>query len=481
MTPTTHSIGSRSNAPLAFVAAAALAGLSGVLITPWLALSGRAEMFAFAVPFAVAIAVVLVWNTHFGLCAAAFAIMPLGILQREFAGVTINLPEALVLVLAAKELALLLAGQGRRARTSLPWRSLAAFSAAALAAIGTGLLNGNGAVRVLQDFRQFAEYLVVFWLVAQRIETPSQAARIVTCFAAGGAIIAAHGILQSLTGRGIPQDQALSDMIFHKGIRAGSFYGATPLGGLMVLSICPAIGLMMQTRSRPLKIFLAACTALCTVAIVYTKTRASWVALALALVFFLASVRLSPRLLMGAAFAVIAAVVALGPLVAQRMSTLSFSRNERSLLQRVDYYTTAGLILRHAPAFGLGWGAYYDMEKILDNGRYVATPAPSREADATVHSAYLQIAVKTGAIGLAAFLLVPLQWGIALVRERMRRRPADPDVDLSMGIAAGLFGYLVHSAVENFFQWPVMAQSFWLMLGMSFVLLSPQRTRGTDR
>ena len=474
MTPKAYPIGSRSNALLVIVAAAALAGVAGVLLTPWLALSGRAEMFAFALPFAVAIAVALAWNTHYGLCAAAFAIMPLGILQREFAGVTINLPEAIILALAAKELALLLAPPGRRSAVPLPWRSLLAFAAAALVAIGTGLLGGNGTIRVLQDFRQFTEYLALLWLVARRIESPAQAARLVGCFAAGSAIVAVHGIVQSLTGMGIPQDQALSDMIFHKGIRAGSFYGATPLGGLMVLSICPAIGAMMWTRPGVPKAFLALCIALCTVAIVYTKTRASWMGLAIALLFFLASIRLSPRVVLGAAIAALAVVVALGPLVAQRMATLSFSRNERSLLDRVDHYTTAAIILSEVPAFGLGWGAYYDMEKLLDNGRYVATPAPSRDAQATVHSAYLQIAVKTGLIGLGMFLLIPISWGIAVARERIRRRPGDPDYVLSAGIAAGVLGYLAHSGVENFFQWPVMAQSFWLMLGLSFALLNPR-------
>jgi len=48
---------------------------------------------------------------------------------------------------------------------------------------------------------------------------------------------------------------------------------------------------------------------------------------------------------------------------------------------------------------------------------------------------------------------------------------------LYVGVTAGVLGYLFHCSFENFFQWPVMAQSFWLLLALSTVL----EARITDR
>jgi len=48
--------------------------------------------------------------------------------------------------------------------------------------------------------------------------------------------------------------------------------------------------------------------------------------------------------------------IALGPLVLERMAKLEVSRSERSLLERVKYYTVAWYIFRDYPLRGLGWG-----------------------------------------------------------------------------------------------------------------------------
>jgi len=37
-------------------------------------------------------------------------------------------------------------------------------------------------------------------------------------------------------------------------------------------------------------------------------------------------------------------------------------------------------------------------------------------------------------------------------------------------VTAGVLGYLCHCTFENFFQWPVMSQSMWLLLGLSTVM-----------
>lgn len=454
-----------------------LSVLAGLLAMPFLAVLNVPAAVIVLAPFAVAGALFFLWNTHAGLCFAAFAIAPLGIVQYEAAGVTINLPEALILVLFAKE-ALRFAAGREQLPSFVPVRVLVIWAVVNVLGVATGLLGGHGAVRVLQDFRQFTEYVVLYLLVAQRVKSPHAIAQILGCFVAGGTIIGIHGIMQQFTGIGIPLNQALSDAILHDTIRSGSFYGSTPLGSFMVLTTASALGLMLYARSRTVQFALGVCAAACVVAAIYTNTRASWLAMALALGFMFISVRKSPTLMILALAACVAFTIALGPRVVKRMETLSISKAESSLLDRVNYYTAAGHIFREHPVFGLGYGGYFSIKEIMVNRRFVPSlhrPETWDATTATVHSAYLQILVKTGLLGLAGAVAFILHWLRAMLRTRRTADRAQREYGLFIGIVAALLGYLFHIAFENFFQWPVMAQAFWLLLGLSTVLAAQLR------
>jgi len=119
---------------------------------------------------------------------------------------------------------------------------------------------------------------------------------------------------------------------------------------------------------------------------------------------------------------------------------------------------------------GLGWGCYYNIKTIVRNQRYVPRERPTPKAVATVHSAYLQILVKCGLLMLGSLGLYLFTWFSWVVRE-WRARPRDElDHNLFVGTAAALLGYLFHSTFENFFQWPVMSQGFWLLLALSTLM-----------
>lgn len=452
------------------IAAVLLAALAG-LLTLALGMQGTMSAGAVAaVPIAALITGATMWDTRAGLCVAAFAIGPFGIVQTELAGVTINLPEILILSLVAKETLVFVVRRERPVRF-VPWVLFALFLATALLAVATGLRRGNPPARVLQDFRQFTEYILLYVLVVHRVTSPGQVRAVLTCYVAGGSLLALHGILQRFLPVGVPGVQVLHDLIVYGSTRSGSFYGATPLGALMVLSVAAALAVMASTPRLALKAGMGAAAAVCTVALVFTNTRASWIALALALVTLFVMVRKRRAVVAVALAGAVLFTVTLGPQVMERLSTLQVSRSERSLLQRVRYYETAWHIFRAQPVLGLGWGSYYDASEILANRRYV----PSIEArgafdynEVTVHSAYLQMLVKAGLPGAMALVLILLDW----LRKLPRARHAAADLrDLAAGLGAGLVGYLFHCAFENFFQWPVMAQTFWLLFGLSTLTL----------
>ncbi len=423
---------------------------------------------AVGIPLASVGLALLFQNSHWALCFAAFAIMPFGVVQREILGVTVNLPEVLILGLFAKEGLRFL--RHRESPSALaPWKSLFAFGAVMVLAIGTGFYRQNDPREVLQDFRQFVEFVVLFLYVLHRVTTREQVIQIGVAFVSGATVVAIHGIIQHFIPIGISEIQIASDLVLHRGVRSGSFYGATPLGGLMVLAVGPAIGIILATEKRGLKGMLLVCIALCLLALVYTKTRGSWVGMLLALGFLFYWVRPGKKGTIAIGVAVLLFAVVAGPMVLSRLSTFSNPEEDRSLMERAKYYAAAVMIAEAHPILGLGWGCYYEIDAILEEDAYVPIARPEDPEEATVHSAYLQIFVKTGAIGLVAFLAIVVVWLERLWRVYQARPEHKHDIALFAGIAAGLTGYLFHSTFENFFQWPVMAQSFWLLLGLSFI------------
>ncbi len=423
---------------------------------------------AIGIPLAAVGLALLFLNSHWALCFAAFAITPFGVVQREVLGVTFNLPEVLILGLFAKEGLRFL--RHRESPSPLaPWKSLLAFGAVMVLAIGTGLYHQNVTLKVLQDFRQFVEFVVLFLYVIHRVSTREQVIQIGVAYVLGATLVAIHGIIQHFIPIGISEIQIASDLVLHRGVRSGSFYGATPLGGLMVLAVGPAIGIILATEKRGLKGVLLVCIALCLLALIYTKTRGSWVGMLLALGFLFYWVRPGKKGSIAVGVAVLLVALVAGPMVLSRLSTFSNPEEDRSLMERAKYYAAAVMIAKAHPLLGLGWGCYYEIDTILEEDTYLPIPRPEDAEDATVHSAYLQIFVKTGAIGLVAFLALVVAWLERLWRVYHARPENKQDVALFAGIAAGLMGYLFHSTFENFFQWPVMAQSFWLLLGLSFI------------
>lgn len=451
---------------LLLVAACALVGLLALMAT---AVTGLPTAVALALPFVLAAGVVLVYDTRVGLCAVAFAIPLTGVFQAEVFGITLNLSELLVFALAAKETVRLLSRPASLDLIVPPWAFLI-YLAFSLWAVVTGLRGGWPARAVLQDFRQFTEFVVLFLLIVLRVGTPGLARAMLASFVLGGCLIAAHGILQRFTGLGIPINQLMNDLVFHQGIRSGSFYGATTLGGLMVLVGGAALGLLLSSRHLPERALWLGLLGACVTAAVYTNTRASWLAFAISFGVVFLFVRKTPFVLAVAigGGAIVAAV--LGALIVQRMQKLAFTKAERSLLERLNYYTVAWHIFRSHPVFGLGYGCFYELKPILANDRYIAVPFDPAAPPPTVHSAYLQILVKTGLVGLTTFLLFLATWFRQMLSTLRSRSIDERTFNLFLPVTAALLGYLFHAAFENFFQWPVMAQSFWLLLGLSLAL-----------
>lgn len=489
-----------SKASLVALVVGTAAICAAVIAVPVLAFADKPLWYAPTLPIAVVAGMLFLWNTRYGLFFTAFAIAPLGVIQREFAGITLNLPEMMILALFAKE-ALLFFLRREKPVEFLPLPPLIWFAGAWFVGILTGFARGNYPMAVLQDFRQYFEFVTLYLLVIHRVTDRRQIVLTLCAFLFGLMLIAVHGIIQRYTGWGIADEQILSDQVLHSGIRSGSLYGATPLGALMVLAFGVTLGLALSVHSRTLRVIIGVCAAIAVVTAVFTYTRASWIAMAFALVVFFSGIKKTPFIIAVTIVLALLFSATLGSLVMHRMGKTEVSKRERSLLERFEYYTAAWHIFRAYPILGLGWGCEFKVTDINLNGRYVPPPPRMKrievveigeatlnarylqtyqavQAQSTVHSAYLQILVRTGIIGILPFLFFLAPWLRSLFRAILNRTHNLTDHNLYIGVSAGVLGYLVHALVENFFQWPVMAQSFWLLMGLTSVMAAGLRRRG---
>lgn len=447
--------------------AAAVAALAAL---PLILLLDLNPLFFPIFPLAAIGGVLMIWETRWGLYLLALSIGPMQVRPIEIGGITVNFPEVLALVLFAKE-GLHFLMRGERPRDYLPLKSLGLFLAASIVGVLTGLWNGNGTVRTLQDFRQFTEFVFLYLLVLHRVSGRAQIIRLLACLVLGFSLLGVHGILQRFTAIDIPGMQQLSDAILFGQVRSGSFLGATPLGGLMVFCTGIALAIVLGTRNRLAQVVMCGIATIAVVAAVFTNTRASWLAIGLMLVYIFISIRKTPWIIAAALLATGVFSIFFGGQVIERMSQLRVTKAERSLYARINYYKTAWYIFRAHPMRGLGWGCYYDIKSIVKNKRYVEGRKPvSNSAKATVHSAYLQILVKGGLLTLGAFLVYLATWWGWVVREWWARPRDELDHNLFVGVSAALIGYLIHSAFENFFQWAVMAQTFWLLAALTTIM-----------
>ncbi len=448
---------------------------AGLLAFGAFAVAGWPLWAAPVVPIVLVGGIVFLWSPFYGLCFVAFAIGPFGSIHAEVLSVTLNLPELMILALAAKEILLFIV-RGERLSPALPKWSFGVYVMASLIGLLTAVYLGNSFRAAVQDFRQYMEYTVLYLLVIHRVGDRRQVETILFCFVIGMTLLGIHGTLQHFTGIGIAGNQVLGDEVFHGGIRGGSFYGATPLGGMMVLAVGIAAGLVLSSRSRLAKLIGTGCVCICLVAAVFTNTRASWIAIAVCLAWIFFSVRktwlmIAVTMMIGVVFTAL-----LGHVIVKRLETIEISHREKSLLERVNYYTAAWHIFREYPIFGLGWGCEFSVKAIVESHHYVPPPPSKRVMakplwiESTVHSAYLQILARIGAVGLAALLWFFFRWFLDMLKARRLKYFDESGYNLITCVTAALFGYFLHSAFENFFQWPVMAQSLWLLLALSTLM-----------
>jgi O-antigen ligase len=310
-----------------------------------------------------------------------------------------------------------------------------------------GKITGN--VQSIAGFffvLKYFEYMIVFFMVVNYVNTAGQAKRLLFCLFLTCFIVSIYGLMQ------IPGGERVS----------APFEGArgepNTFGGYLVFMGAVAVALLDHLKDLRVRIGLTVLLAVLLVSLTYTQSRTSYLAIIPAYLCFSLLSRRRFYLLVGLLVA-LALSPYIAPYVAKKRVAYTFTqpthkdqiqigkiRIDTSLSARVTSWKEGLSDWRKRPILGYGVTGH----KFMD-------------------AQYPRILVETGIVGLLAFgwlIYVLFLVGLRTWRDQQN----DLLRGLSVGFIAGLAGLLVHSFGANTFIIVRIMEPFWFLTGIVIAL-----------
>jgi hypothetical protein len=344
-------------------------------------------------------------------------------------------------------------------------------------------------------FWELAKALLIYALVATLAASPEALRRGAWTVGGGGALLGGLGIWQHLTGS---YDR---DFWGFARVKHAQIYGevfepriAGPLGDpnffaqILLLALPLALALAWREERPRLRVLAGGAALLIAPAILLTYSRGAGLALAaeLAVLIVLSRQRLKA---VAAAAAALALLTLLAPeQLGRRLTTFRqlLPGREATVLDPDSSFEERRLVTRAAwemfrshPLVGVGAGNYtvhYPQfaDRIGSPERFYDAPGEPHYP----HSLYLELGAETGAVGLAAFLLVLTTAATALTAARRGfvRRGAALPAALATAVSVALAGYLVSSL----FLHGHFLRYLWLIFGLAAALRAASAEPGDE-
>jgi len=290
---------------------------------------------------------------------------------------------------------------------------------------------------------KYFEYMIVFFMVVNYVNTPTQAKRLLFCLFLTCFIVSIYGLIQ------IPGGGRVSAPF------EGGAGEPNTFGGYLVFMGAVAVALMDHFKDMRVRLGLAVLLVVLLLSLIYTQSRASYLAVIPA--YFVLSLLSQRRLYLIAGLIVaLAASPLIIPRVAKERMAETFTQPEQkgqivlgklrldtSASARIIGYKEALSAWRKSPILGYGVTGHH-----------------------FVDAQYPRILVETGVIGMLAFAWIIL----AIFRVGLDSLSAQQQDGLlrglTVGLIAGLVGLLVHAIGANTFIIVRIMEPFWFLTGI---------------
>ncbi len=298
---------------------------------------------------------------------------------------------------------------------------------------------------IRRTVKEMLALLVVYTVLRRRRIEPFA---IILCTAAG--FVYTGGVIQKFTG----SFMGFQPMI---GGRIGSLFGYANILGLyiyMTLPLCIALAIRAWTRKTGgltmlwCRISMPVFAVLGILSMIFSRSRASWLALGAAAVFFIIRLPLK-KIRFGLAVGLIVSAAISAPLWIPRATTI-FDRTYSSNLERLHLWTPAARALAREPVEGFGRFSY--PERIFAHpDAFVHLPHP--------HNMYFHLAIAFG-IPVAVWYLF-LVWHAGM--GNLHRKNGIEIVLLALQATAA--GTVVYGFLDNLFFIGQASMLSWMILG----------------
>jgi hypothetical protein len=324
---------------------------------------------------------------------------------------------------------------------------IAAYILACFLATLWGKITGNvqgkaGFFFILKYF----EFMIVFFMVVNYVHSADQAKRLLLCLFLTCFIVSVYGLIQ------VPGGARVSAPFEGESGEPNTF------GGYLVFMGAIALALIDNLKDLRLRSALAVLMIVLVIDLVYTQSRASYLAVIPTYLVFSFLSRRRYYLLAGLAAVLVLSPLVLPPKAKERISFTFTQREQAGQIQvgKIRFDTSTSARLR-------SWqGGLQDWRKRPFLGHGVT-------GYGFMDAQYPRILVETGIIGMLAFA-----WLIFALFRVGGSTCLDSQDDLlrslSVGLIAGLTGLLVHALAANTFIIVRIMEPFWCVAGIVVAL-----------
>lgn len=296
-------------------------------------------------------------------------------------------------------------------------------------------------------FGKWMQYLGICFVIQDSIYDQKIIKRGMVIFLFGATLAVLSGLSQYFFNIEFLRNKSISNL--SSGLRAASssFSHYNDFGGYLVVVLSLVAALLLANNYFGLKInSLSVLAVLSTLAIIFTFSRGSWLAMSFSFIFIAIFSRENLKRLIPVFLVVI--ILFLFPLFNERLF-LTFKAGGDS--DRFRYWLAAWKMISDHPFFGMGVGTF-----MANFSKYLPGVNVSY-----AHNCYLQIWAETGFFALFSFGA----FMVSFVYLGIKRFIVSKDF-LLLGLLSGAVGFLAHSFFDTNLYSLRLAILFWVWVGL---------------
>ena len=305
-------------------------------------------------------------------------------------------------------------------------------------------------------FGKWMQYLGICVIVQDSVYDQKIIKRGILIFLIGASLAVFSGLSQNFFNIEFLRNRSAADLSGGLHAVTSSFSHYNDFGGYLVVVLSLVFALLLANSYSRLKINgLSALAILSTMAIIFTFSRGSWLAMFVSFIFMAILSRKNIKRLIPVFLTVV--VLFLFPAFYKR---LFFSFKAGGDSDRLRYWLAAWKMINEHPFFGIGVGTFMaNFSKFLPGSNI-----------SYAHNCYLQIWAETGIFALFSFG----GFVVSFVYLGIKRFIVSKDFVL-LGLLSGAVGFLVHSFFDTNLYSLRLAVLFWVWVGLIIARISQKQ------